>query len=72
MWLRLIVEETGKGAKMVETCPVCGKRTVGKVGVDQYFCRDCCLEFAVKNEKVKVFSILDDGTLSNFEQPVTG
>lgn len=48
------------------TCPVCGRRSIGKVGVEQYFCWDCCVEFVNHGQDVTVFSIEDDGTLTIF------
>ncbi|MBU2700914.1 putative nucleic acid-binding Zn ribbon protein [Sporomusaceae bacterium BoRhaA] len=47
----------------MDTCPVCGRRGIGKVGTDQYYCWDCCVEFIEKNGQVEVFTIEDDGTL---------
>lgn len=44
-------------------CPVCGKRGVGKIGVDQYYCMDCCSEFEYKNHRLKTYQVQDDGTL---------
>lgn len=49
------------------TCPVCGRRSIGKVGVEQYFCWDCCVEFVNNGQDVTVFSIEDDGTLTIFD-----
>jgi len=49
------------------TCPVCGRRSIGKVGVEQYFCWDCCVEFMNNGKDVRVFSIEDDGTLSLYD-----
>lgn len=44
----------------LKTCPICGGKAVGRIGVDQYYCWDCLLEFNGKNE---VFAIAEDGTL---------
>lgn len=49
-------------------CPVCGQRGIGKVGVDQYFCSDCCVEFVARDANVvKIFNVEADGTLSTFD-----
>lgn len=48
-------------------CPVCGGRGVGKVGIGQYYCRDCYVEFRVKSEQVKVYTVQDDGTLLRYQ-----
>ncbi len=47
----------------VLVCPVCGERGIGKVGIGQYYCKDCCIEFEYKNDKIKIYSVQDDGTL---------
>jgi len=44
-------------------CPVCGGKSVGQVGLNQYYCWDCYIEYDSKNQ---IFSIAEDGTLSNF------
>ncbi|KKM09249.1 hypothetical protein SY88_19665 [Clostridiales bacterium PH28_bin88] len=45
---------------MAGRCPLCGGRAIGQVGVDQYYCWDCFVEF---NEKKQVFEIAEDGSL---------
>ncbi|HHW91410.1 MAG TPA: hypothetical protein GX735_01775 [Firmicutes bacterium] len=45
------------------TCPVCGGRDVGKVGAKQYYCRECCVEFVVRRDRIQVYQVEDDGTL---------
>lgn len=45
-------------------CPICGQRTTGKVGTDQYYCWECCIEFTVHGDAVKIFNVEDDGTLT--------
>lgn len=47
----------------MDICPVCGQRGIGKVGADQYYCWECCVELVVKDDQVEVFAIDDDGTL---------
>jgi hypothetical protein len=45
------------------SCPVCGGKSVGQVGINQYYCWDCFVEYDSKNQ---VFSIAEDGTLSDY------
>lgn len=45
-------------------CPVCGQRGVGKVGAEQFYCWDCCLEFSTQNQDIKIFHVELDGTLT--------
>lgn len=51
------------------TCPVCGHRSIGKVGTDQYYCWDCCVEFVLQGQDVKIYNVQDDGTLSLYVAP---
>jgi hypothetical protein len=45
------------------TCPLCNGKSVGKVGVKHYFCRDCYVEFIVHGDRVQVYEVEDDGSL---------
>lgn len=46
------------------TCPICGQRDIGKVGADQYYCWDCCVEFMVREQDVTIYNVEADGTLT--------
>jgi hypothetical protein len=48
-------------------CPVCGGRGIGKVGVDQYYCWDCCIEFNSHTDKVLIYDLEEDGSLVAWE-----
>lgn len=48
-------------------CPQCGSRTTGKIGADQYYCWDCCVEFAVTRRGVQVFQVDDEGDLVSLD-----
>lgn len=52
-------------------CPICGQRTTGKVGTDQYYCWECCIEFMVNGEDVKIFNVEADGTLTLYTEQDT-
>lgn len=48
-------------------CPVCGSRSTGKVGVDQYYCWDCCVEYKQdSNRGMEIYTVDEDGTLVSF------
>lgn len=47
-------------------CPACGERGIGKVGIGQYYCKDCCVEFEYKDDHFKIYNVEDDGTLSQY------
>lgn len=44
-------------------CPHCGSRGIGKVGTGQYYCWDCCIEFAVTKDGIRLFRVDDEGEL---------
>lgn len=48
-------------------CPVCGGRQIGKVGVEQYYCWDCCVEFNNNTDRVVVYDLDEDGSLVAWE-----
>jgi len=47
-------------------CPVCGSKATGKVGVEQYYCWDCCVEYRKHNDEINVYEVAEDGTLMNY------
>lgn len=48
-------------------CPVCGGKATGKVGTEQYFCWDCCVEYRITEGGVQVFDVDEDGSLVAFD-----
>jgi len=48
-------------------CPVCGGRATGKVGADQYYCWDCCVEYRINREGVQIYELGEDGSLAAFD-----
>lgn len=40
---------------------------VGKVGVSQYYCRNCYYEFKLGGKGVKVYKVGEDGILDEVE-----
>ncbi len=49
-------------------CPVCGGKSTGKVGVDQFYCWDCCIEYKKSKEEVQVFDLDEEGTLLAWDE----
>lgn len=47
----------------VMRCPNCSGRCIGRVGSEQYYCWDCCVEFNVGRGAVRVFHLDADGEL---------
>ncbi len=44
-------------------CPRCHSRAVGRVGVDQYYCADCCVEFIQKKNQLRLYEVDPEGSL---------
>ncbi|MDS1030023.1 hypothetical protein RDV78_05880 [Bacillota bacterium LX-D] len=43
-------------------CPLCGSREVGKIGPDQFYCWNCCVEYDDRNQ---VFELAEDGSIES-------
>jgi len=46
-------------------CPLCGGKTVGKIGADQFYCWDCLVEYDSQN---RVYQVAEDGSLIAFNE----
>lgn len=44
-------------------CPKCHGRSVGRVGVAQWYCWDCCVEFQAAGDGYAVFAMDEEGEL---------
>ncbi len=44
-------------------CPRCHSRAVGRVGVDQFYCADCCIEFIQKKNQIRLYEVDPEGAL---------
>lgn len=44
-------------------CPRCEGRAVGRVGVAQWFCWDCCVEFQASGRGYRVYAMDEEGEL---------
>ncbi|MGI5921968.1 MAG: hypothetical protein ACOX6I_09565 [Syntrophomonadaceae bacterium] len=53
---------------MVLRCPVCRGLQIGRVGSDQYFCSNCCLEFNYSRGRLNLYEVAEDGTLIAMER----
>lgn len=53
-------------------CPNCHSRSIGRVGAEQYYCWDCCVEFNLARGSVRVYHLDADGELiaaTSFDNP---
>lgn len=44
-------------------CPICGGTIIGRIGLNQYYCWDCFIEFSINNGRVQAYRVEADGTL---------
>lgn len=44
-------------------CPNCTSRSIGRVGAEQYYCWDCCVEFSLARGGLRVYHLDADGEL---------
>lgn len=52
-------------------CPVCNGVQTGKVGIDQYYCWNCFIEFSFHKGCLEIYEVAEDGSLINLA-PLTG
>ncbi|REE80992.1 hypothetical protein A8990_12038 [Paenibacillus taihuensis] len=46
-------------------CLNCNSNDIGKIGKQQYYCWNCCIEFTINGEKLDLFQVEKDGTVSS-------
>lgn len=44
-------------------CPLCKQKFVGKIGNNQFYCSKCFVEFSIKDRKITIYEVSDDGSL---------
>jgi hypothetical protein len=44
-------------------CPNCAGRSIGRVGSEQYYCWDCCIEFNTGRGSIRIYHLDADGEL---------
>ncbi|TKH34904.1 hypothetical protein C1I59_18425 [Paenibacillus polymyxa] len=48
-------------------CPNCNSKDIGKIGSHQFYCWGCFIELQVNGEKMSVYQVEEDGTLSSLD-----
>lgn len=48
-------------------CPNCNSKDIGKIGSHQFYCWGCFIELTVNGEKMSVYQVEEDGTLSSLD-----
>jgi hypothetical protein len=46
-------------------CPNCNSKDIGKIGTNQYYCWGCFIELNIVGDKMNVFQVEEDGSLSS-------
>lgn len=44
-------------------CPNCEGRSIGRVGSEQYYCWDCCVEFNLARGAIRIWHVDPEGEL---------
>lgn len=52
-------------------CPNCNRKDIGKIGSSQFYCWNCFIEITVVNEKIVIYQIESDGSLSSLNDLFT-
>lgn len=53
-------------------CPNCNSKDIGKIGSHQFYCWGCFIELTVNGEKMSVYQVEEDGTLSSLDDLFSG
>lgn len=48
-------------------CPNCNSKDIGKIGSHQFYCWGCFIELTINGEKMSVYQVEEDGTLSSLD-----
>jgi len=48
-------------------CPNCNSKEIGKIGSHQFYCWGCYIELTVNGDKMSVYQVEEDGTLSSLD-----
>ncbi|MDG0812038.1 hypothetical protein [Cohnella rhizosphaerae] len=48
-------------------CPNCNSKDIGKIGSHQFYCWSCFIELTVNGDKMSVYQVEEDGTLSSLD-----
>ncbi|HLS07594.1 hypothetical protein [Lentibacillus sp.] len=52
-------------------CPNCRGKDIGKIGTQQFYCWNCFIELTVFNEKLTIYQVEADGSLSSLDDLFT-
>lgn len=49
-------------------CPNCNSIDLGRIAEKQFYCWHCFIEIAQKGNKLEIYHVESDGTLTSFEE----
>jgi len=49
------------------TCPNCMNKDIGRIGFNQFYCSNCCIELSLAKGKIHTSQVEEDGTLSSLD-----
>lgn len=52
-------------------CPNCGRKDIGKIGMNQYYCWNCFIEMTVSNNQLTIQQVEKDGSLQSLDDLFT-
>lgn len=52
---------------MLLTCPNCHSHDIGKIANNQFYCWNCFIELTIDGNRLAVFEVEEDGTLSSLD-----
>jgi hypothetical protein len=48
-------------------CPNCNSKDIGKIGSHQFYCWGCFIELTIVGNKMSVYQVEEDGSLSSLD-----
>ena len=49
------------------SCPNCQSRDIGKIANNQFYCWNCFIELTIDGDRLNVFQVEEDGSLSSLD-----
>ncbi|MFV9510947.1 hypothetical protein [Tepidibacillus sp. LV47] len=53
------------------TCPNCQSRDIGKIANNQFYCWNCFIELTVEGDRLALYQVEEDGSLSSIDDLFT-
>lgn len=66
-----IVHNAFKRSFKYMRCPNCNGKDIGKIGMDQFYCWNCCVEMTVSGNAMTIQQVKKDGSLQSMNDLFT-